>query len=446
MPTIASDKLNKHFISYLKNECGVLQDQKILLAVSGGVDSMVMAHLFLEANVICAIAHVNFCLRAEDADQDEQFVKAFAQAHQIPFYSTAFDTLTHAQGTKQSIQMAARQLRMNWFNEIIQKEHYDCIAIATHANDKMESFFLNTLRGTGLKGLSGIQARRDQVIHPLLFASKKDILAYAKKYCISYREDASNAKNTYKRNAIRNQVIPVLEQWQPDLLEKIGFIQELAKEHQKLLDQQVDIYARKNVHYHSGECIITITPELTSLFLFELLKLYAFEYKQISKIYEARFAVGKKFTSKISNLWIERGQLRIQKNNLEEKATKLEEYVFDIDKMPSFLQAHLLRIQTPIDFSNKQLIYLDYNQIQGPFILRRWRSGDAFQPFGMKGQKKLSDYFVDKKISRKEKFDKWILCDQKGIIWLLGMTIDERVKVTEKTQQILRLEYLPSFD
>ena len=273
------------FEKFLKSSCLIDSKNALLVGASGGVDSMVLCHLLHQSKQNFAMAHCNFQLRGEEANEDQKFVEKLASYYKVPFYSTQFKTQEFSDQESLSIQMAARQLRFKWFEEIRSSNTYDFIAIASHKDDSIETFILNLLRGTGLEGVSGIKPIQNKIIHPMLFADKKQILDYAQKNALGFREDSSNASINYKRNQVRNQVIPLLTQIQPDFVDKIIQFQQIAIEHQSILASKVSEYQNTYVKGYSNNVIIEITTDLSEIILHELLKPFSFEHKQNFKIF-----------------------------------------------------------------------------------------------------------------------------------------------------------------
>jgi len=424
-------------------------NDSILLTVSGGIDSVVMCELFKQSNVPFAIAHCNFQLRGKESTEDESFVEMLAEKYAVPFHSISFDTKKHAKKHKLSTQLAARELRYSWFEEIRTQYQYKYIATAHHQDDSIETFFINLLRGTGIKGLHGILPSQGKIIRPLLCTNKKSILAFAKKQKLNYREDSSNRSDKYTRNKIRHTLIPLLnninKSANANILTSIEnlkyaealYIKEIEKKTINLIKkegrvQQISISGLKKLK--------PMEP-----YLFELLHPLGFNSSVIHEIINAIDAEsGKQFYSDTHRLIKDRNCLLIEDIKQSNKLNDLQK---------------VLKNSSNVFFNNKQLTFkiikhdsktllnqapsvaqFDYDKIVFPLIIRKWKQGDSFQPIGMKGKKKLSDYFIDKKISLLEKENCYVLESNGNIIWVIGYRMDDNYKITNSTKNIYFVE------
>jgi len=439
-----------HMLEAFKNH--ILQKKivkagdKLLLALSGGMDSMVMAHLFKGAGFDMGIAHCNFKLRGLEADRDAQLVEAFALNNKLFYKSIAFDTEDHAREQGISIQMAARNLRYDWLEEVRAQYGYDWIATAHHADDVIETFLINLVRGTGIKGLTGIPYRRDRIIRPLLFTTRRDIEAYAAAHQIKFRDDKSNAELKYKRNIIRHEIMPQLEELNPsfrknflETMERLGQLGEMFSEtiqnHRKTLireeQDRMVIHLQKLKSEPYGPAI-----------LFEFLSPFAVPPRMIQQLMEdACRSSGRQFFTPTHRLVIDRDTLIVHpyENHDTVEFTLADDQ--GILEEPIYLKWGIRKKTGDASYSNvPSTATLDADQIQFPLILRRWQQGDRFQPLGMKGQKKLSDFFTDLKLSIPEKESVWILTSRNQIIWVVGYRIDHRYRITTATRRILRLD------
>ncbi|MFO7827152.1 MAG: tRNA lysidine(34) synthetase TilS [Bacteroidales bacterium] len=423
-----------------------LKDDKILLGVSGGIDSIVMMHLFRILGYNIAIAHCNFQLRGDESDQDEEFVARLAENYQIPFHAARFNTEEIAEKEGISIQMAARDLRYEWFDELSLNNNYNYIAIAHNKNDLIETFLINLSRGTGIKGLTGIKHKSGKIIRPILFASRDAIEKFCHDNNFEYREDSSNQTTKYSRNLIRHEIIPAFESINP------SFIDTMVDNINKLKDTE-EIYA-KNIKtafthttsekdqkiYFSIDKIKALEPIET--YMFEFLSPYGFSVSQINDIISSLEGIsGKQFFSPTHRLIKDRSDLILE----EISFTQPKQYFIDDGteqiNIPSELS--FKRIEKQDDFSiktDKNIAQLDYHKLEFPLTLRKWNKGDYFMPLGMKNLKKLSDFFIDNKISIADKENIWILESGNKIAWIVGMRIDERFKITDTTSQILEIE------
>ncbi len=438
----------KHFIQFILQHGLFLKNEQILLAVSGGIDSTVMAHLFHEAQFRFAIAHCNFDLRGNESEDDEKFAESLAGQFKVQFFSTKFQTSDFAEKKRISIQMAARELRYDWFEQIRLNNKFDFIATAHHLDDQIETFLINLIRGTGLAGLHGIPVKNRQVIRPMMFTFRKDIEEYATERGISYRTDLSNNETKYLRNKLRHEVLPRLCSINP------GFPQGLTETIRKISDfETIGNRALKEWTDHAlavnGTCK---TMKISDLLKFNPVEPYAwaflspfgFNETQVTNILESLLKKNRNvFCSPTHRLVKERGYLNIYQ--IEEKATSRPV------KINSF--EHKRRITIPLKliferFANVEFYKipltdktasLDFEKLKFPLILRKWEQGDSFYPLGMKKKKKLSDFFIDQKFPMQEKEQTWLLCSGRDIVWIVGHRIDHRYRVTGSTVEILRI-------
>ena len=474
----------EQFLAYI-NRCHLLAEgEKAVLALSGGIDSMVLADVLLKFKVQFVAAHCNFHLRGEESDGDEQFVRDFAERKGIQCFVKHFDTEKYAVEQGISIEMAARDLRYAWFEELRQQLGYNKTAVAHHADDQAETFFINLLRGAGLRGLKGMQPQNGVVIRPLLWASREQIRQYALENQIVWREDHTNAESVYLRNKIRNQLLPVFDELQPDArqglyksLEHLSSENELYRELLKeklscLVEEQdgVSVIARRNDEAIqtnksfrvSLDCFVPrndakrlseakvpepAVPEAnrrvegpTSFqLLFEWLRQYGFNTDQVRFIYDAmETGIGNKYYSPTHQLVIGRNELQL--SEIEENG--YEEFQIGIGEKELFSPVHLKFAQFAqfADFTldkSPDVAQLDFDKLKFPLTLRHWRHGDRFHPLGMKGSKLLSDFFVDQKFTEWEKRNVWLLVSADNeILWVVGHRIDDRFKVTNLTKKI----------
>jgi tRNA(Ile)-lysidine synthase len=410
-----------------------LKDQKLLIAVSGGLDSVVLTHLFSELNIPISLAHCNFQLRKKESDLDEEFVKKISQKTSNQIFNIKFKTEEFSKKHKLSTQIAARELRYNWFQELLKQKHLDFVLTAHHADDNLETFLINLTRGTGLDGFTGIPAINGNIVRPLLAFSREEILAYAQTNNIVWREDASNASTKYIRNKIRHQIVPVLKEINPNLLETFARTSANLKESKQIIeDKLADISSEvMETTYSIGLQItkfsIAKINELSNpkAYLYPLLKAYNFTaWNDIYNLLSAQS--GKQIFSKTHRLLKDRDFLILSAKIL---STASEEK-FRVEK-------NALEILNPIHLifedihqkstENKQTIYVDKDVLKYPLIVRKWRNGDYFYPIGMQGKKKLSNYFKDEKFSLFEKEDTWLLCTAENeIIWVINHRQDKR--------------------
>ena len=421
---------------YIKHHHLFSKGDKLILAISGGLDSVALAYLLKQLEYDFTMAHCNFGLRNKESDADEVFVKKLAKKLGVKCFTKSFETLKFATENKISIQMAARDLRYDWFENLRQKLRFDFILTAHHRDDDMETFFINLLRGTGIKGMLGVPQKKESIVRPLLFTKKNEIYEFLKKNKIEYREDSSNKDDKYLRNKIRLQLIPLLEQMNPSFKETLTkemdylsgisevYFTQIGRKKEQLLKQEMDYFTISIAELKK------LNPLQT--YLYELLNPFGFlNVQDICNALETQ--PGKQFFSATHRITIDRKQLIIQAIQEVEKV----ELQIDESEKECFSPIHLgFTITENFNIQNDSTIaMLDYDKLEFPLFLRKWKKGDFFFPLGMKGKKKLSDFFIDNKISIPEKEQIWVLCSTDEIIWVVGMRISERFKISEKTKK-----------
>jgi tRNA(Ile)-lysidine synthase len=435
--------MQDRFITYILEQKLVTRNDKVLLAVSGGIDSVVMLDLFRRSDFQFGMAHCHFHLRGHESDEDERFVKQLSRRYKSQYHVTHFNTETYARENKLSIQMAARELRYNWFEEICDQYGYTHVATAHNQDDVIETFLINLGRGTGIRGLTGIKPKSGRIIRPLLYASRSEIKQYADKCAIAYREDSSNLSVYYTRNKIRHEIIPLFEEINP------SFRSSLVETIRKLNDIE-DIYLnsieniKNELFEKKGESAFIDLKKLDSLpgkltILFEILSGYHFISSQIAGIIDSLKAhSGKQFYSSTHRLIKDRNAFII--TPLKESESKR----YYIDEGMEQVREPISMDLLIVDYNNsfilpreKNIACLDYEKLNFPLILRKWHEGDYFQPLGMEHHKKLSDFLIDEKLSIAEKEDQWLIVSDDDIVWVVNQRIDERYKITGSTSQIL---------
>lgn len=445
-----------NFITYIQQqELFRLSRDRILIAVSGGMDSVALVQLCKKAGVKFGIAHCNFQLRAQESDADAQFVQDLAQQMKVPFYQVSFETKKEAALTKKSIQVAARDLRYEWLEGIRKTNDYQYIAVGHHHNDSIETLLINLTMGCGIRGLHGILPKNGLLIRPLLFSTRADIEAYIQKGNFEYREDSSNSSTKYTRNALRHLVVPQLQRINPNLEQTFeeNFLR--FRETEALYDYAIQQLKKETVTQKGTSLWIEIegvskAPSPLSL-LYEILQAYQFKSSKIQYIYNRRAEEsGALYTSKTHQLLRDRTHWIVSpissnnasKYNLEGLNKNIDTHTkgtIDIENVA--FQWEILKQKSNLK-TNSNRIYLDLDQLNFPLHLRHWKDGDVFYPLGMQGKKKkLSKFFKDIKMNRFDKDATWLLCDKKGaILWVLGQRADERFKVLETTKRILKLD------
>ncbi len=448
------------FTTYIKKEKLFSKTDTILLTVSGGIDSVVMCELFKQAGYKFGIAHCNFQLRGDESEGDENFVEELAEKYGVKFHSVSFDTSTFAKKNKLSIQVAARKLRYEWFEEIRTQFDYSFIATAHHQDDSIETFFINLIRGTGIAGLHGILPKQNNIIRPLLFTNKNQIEIFAKKNKLKHREDSSNASDKYLRNKIRHQLIPLLKELNPDISKTISEDIQRLSGTEKVYKKEIENKRSKIIKQDKNEILISI-KELKKLnpiesYLFEFLYPFGFNSTMVDEIIESlNGQSGKQFFSATHRLIKDRDFLLIESRRKTQESRQQNEESHRIKKNQKNLTIDGLKLkfkiiaktpnlptgqagsklQTPNSKTN-----IDFDKLQFPLEIRKWEKGDSFHPLGMNGKKKLSDFFIDKKISISEKENTWLLTSKNQIVWVIGLRLDDRFKVTDKTKKIYFVE------
>ncbi|MCO6500161.1 MAG: tRNA lysidine(34) synthetase TilS [Vicingus serpentipes] len=439
--------LQKFKTYYQKNDLFSSSD-KILLAVSGGKDSMAMIHLFRDCNLTFGVAHCNFSLRGAESDADEELVKSVCEKHNIPFHQTTFNTNNYAEQNGISIQMAARELRYDWFEKIREENGYDYVATAHHKNDVAETMLINLIKGTGLSGLHGIRNKKDKIVRPILCFTRQEINQFILEEQIDFREDKSNSEVKYTRNRIRHSVIPEMEAINPSVVETLNVEAEQFLELEKILHDKIEDEKKRLFRDERGMISISIYElkklnPLTS-YLYLLLKDYGFNKSDITDVIHSMDGEsGKRFYSSTHELTKDRDVFLLQdRQNVESEKFIINELA-DIEKLPISFSYSLKNYDSDIEIQkSKDFAYLDIEKIQFPLIMRKWRKGDTFQPYGMKGRKKLSDYWIDNKVPLPEKKEKWVLEANGKIIWLVGERIDDNYKLTNQSNKVLLLQLL----
>ena len=431
------------FQSHIFQNFPFLSGKKLLLATSGGLDSMVMVDLFRKLSFEIAIAHCNFQLRGVESFEDQNFVQHYAEANEIKLFVTQFDTEAFAKDYKLSTQVAARELRYNWFHELLETENFDYVLTAHHADDNLETFLINLVRGTGLDGLTGIPAKNENVIRPLLLFSRQEIEQYAKEDNIDWREDSSNALDKYLRNKIRHNLIPILKELNTDFLSSFHKTQVYLQE-SKTMVEDASIMVYQQVAKESGEDIHFDLNKLQQLpnyksYLYQWLREFGFlAWEDIYDLVESQS--GKQVFSNEFRLLKNRGFLILSPINNEDK--KEEYYIFkDQKEIDSPLNLSFSKV-ADIGIGSNRAIFVDEDKLHFPLVLRRWKEGDSFQPFGMEGKsKKVSKIFKDEKLSLIDKENTWLLCSDDKIIWIIGIRQDERFKIEKTTKNRIQIQW-----
>lgn len=431
------------FKQHLTSSFPFLEGKKILIAISGGVDSVVLTHLLYKLNYNITLAHCNFQLRENESDLDEQFIIKLGDKFNIDTFTIKFSTREYQNKNKLSTQLAARELRYNWFFKLLEEQKIDYVATAHHSNDNLETFLINLTRGTGLEGLTGIPPINGKIIRPLLKFSREEILNYATLNNIEWREDISNTETKYIRNKIRHNVIPVLKEINPNLINSFNNTSTFLQEGQQIIDDTIKQKSLEIISY-DGEIIkfnIKKIKEFTNpkAYLYHLFKKYGFtEWNDVFNLIYTQ--TGKVLTTKSHTLLKDRDFLLLLPSdkfiNTENQLVRINSNDSKVSYPINLLFKNVQKT-TSLD---KNAIYVDKNSLNYPLTLRKWNDGDFFYPKGMLGKKKVSKYFKDEKLSLIEKQNIWILCSGKNeIIWILGKRQDRRFLPSDKTINMLQI-------
>lgn len=406
---------------------------KVLVALSGGADSVGLLRVLIDLGYTCECAHCNFHLRGEESDRDEQFVCSLCQEHQIPLHVKHFETESYAKEKQISIEMAARELRYAWFEELRNETKSMVIAVAHHRDDSVETFLLNLIRGTGINGLKGIQAKNGHIVRPLLETSRENILNYLDHLQQNYVTDSTNLQDEYMRNKIRLNLLPIMKEMNPSIMESIQDTAQKLSETANIYNQNRKEILETSIQTTSDGYMLPIRTILEDTapqsLLHEWLSPVGFNSSQIKDIHQSlkNEQSGKLFISNEWELLRDRDFLILQPKQKEEKIPEIIIETIEVDN--DFI---LLK--------DKNIACLDADKVALPLEIRKWKKGDKFFPFGMKGQKKVSDYLTDKKFSLFQKEKQYVACSEGKIVWLIGERTDERFKITERTQRALILK------
>ncbi len=433
------------FEKHIKSQFPLLFEQKILVAVSGGLDSMILTDLCLKSRLNIALAHCNFKLRKEESDREEAFVSDYAKTHKLTFFTKQFNTTHFAENSKISIQMAARELRYNFFDELCRTHQFDVILTAHHADDNLETFFINLSRGSGIDGLTGIPKINNKIVRPLLPFSRNQICEYAKMHHIQWCEDSSNTSLKYKRNALRHELVPVLKSIYPTILDALNTTQnnllasqDLLKNHIEDIESRVVTFSNPNETHYDIKQLKLLNP-LRS-YIYPLFGKYGFtDLDELYHLVDAQS--GKQIHSNTHAVLKDRNVLILTPKS----ASKLD-FFLSITNLVKEIKLsefgiHLnFTLDSNLGNSSKNTLFLDHDKLQFPLVLRSWVEGDFFYPSGMNGKKKLSKYFKDEKLSLIQKSKVLLLCSNEEVVWVVGMRPDARFLATSETKHILNIK------
>jgi tRNA(Ile)-lysidine synthase len=434
--------MNKLVYKYIKNKNLFTKENHLLLAISGGADSVFLFFILKELGYNIELAHCNFNLRGADSDNDESFVKCLADKYGIKCHVKSFETQKYASNQKISIQMAARDLRYKWFDNLLEDRNLDYVITAHHKDDSIETFLINLIRGTGINGLCGISSKNKNIIRPLLKISKKEIKLYLSQNKIKYCNDSSNLDIKYLRNKIRHKLIPLLKEMNPNIEDVISEEIFIFDGISKIFTKQIERIRAQLLLEKDGIYKLNVSElmqlEYLEIILFEILKPFGFSNtNQIIKTINSQS--GKQFISKTHQLVIDREEIII--SILENCQDDIE--ILDLEVEITSPLSMKFTLSHNLSFSkNRNIAKLDFHKLSFPLKLRKWKYGDQFKPLGMHNFKKLSDFFIDEKYSILDKQKQWILCSKGAIIWIVGNRIDDRYKIDTNTKKAYIAEIL----
>jgi tRNA(Ile)-lysidine synthase len=441
----------ERFREYIEQHNLFSAEDTILLAVSGGIDSMVMAELFHRSGYKFAIAHCNFGLRGSESNQDEAFVASLAESFGVKFYVKHFKTREYAGFNKISVQMAARTLRYEWFEELLESEGFSALATAHHLDDQIETFFINALRGTGISGLHGILPTRINIVHPMMFAFRRQIEDFASDEAISFREDSSNRTTKYVRNKIRHDLIPILAEINLDFRKTLTSTIERIRDAELILRNSIDKISSEIITENDDVVKLNISLlkqyEPVDLYLYELLQPYNFNRSVCEEIADSLNDIsGKQFFSPTHRLLKDRETLIITETGQDDPDSIAETFIDELtEEITKPVHLRVTRIGNSPDLKvpkTGSIALLDVSKLKFPLKLRKWKEGDSFIPYGMNNSKKLSDFFIDNKFSIVEKENAWLLISGNSIAWLIGHRIANPFRISNDTSEILKIELL----
>jgi tRNA(Ile)-lysidine synthase len=435
------------FTTFIRDKELARQNDKILMAVSGGIDSMVMASLFLRAGYLTGIAHCNFSLRGKESDLDEELVKDFAGKHNAVFHSERFNTKEYAASKGISIQMAARELRYSWFEKIRSENGYSSVAVAHNFNDNTETLLLNLVRGTGITGLTGIKPRSNNIIRPLLFAKRSEIEEYSAAHGIVFREDRSNSDTKYLRNKIRHKVLPLLRELNPSVEDTLGeTILRLTGINELVSD--ITARLRKELSEENGYSVLFDVNKLSpycsnSSLIYELFRPYGSSGVPVDDLINIiNGRTGSMVTTASHTILKDRELLIVRPLTEPDDAALIFNGIDELAGSGLFSEVVLLDADPHFIIPPAREVHcLDAGSLRFPLEVRHWRKGDSFYPLGMNNMKKLSDYFTDRKFSLFDKESALLLISGGTVAAILGERTDNRFRIGSSTSKILKLTF-----
>jgi tRNA(Ile)-lysidine synthase len=438
--------LLQSFTSTLHQHKLSAEKDRLLLAVSGGLDSSVLCALCHQAGYAFAIAHCNFQLRGAESDRDEVFVKNVGNNYNVDVHVQKFDTAVYATDRKISIQEAARVLRYEWFAQLADEHAFTCTLLAHHADDNIETLLMNFFRGTGLQGLTGIPQEhtgKNMLLRPMLSFRRQQILEFATTNQLKWVEDSSNESSKYTRNFFRNELLPAIKKVYPQVEDNLLDNIDRFRKVQALYQPAVEQLKSKVVVQHLNEVRLPVKKikqyQGTSL-LYEIIKEYGFSEKQTTEVFKLTDAASGKFVANERFQIIRHGLWLIIAPVIAAAETiAIDKGVQQVDFVGGTLDLQTIAQDIFTLNTQPQVAQLDARHMQYPLLLRKWKTGDYFYPLGMRKKKKLSRFFIDQKLAKNQKENMWVIESNKKILWVVGMRIDDRFKITEATEQVLQL-------
>lgn len=434
------------FQNHIDYNLSFLRKGRSILAISGGIDSVVLTQLCKSLDFDFALAHCNFTLRGEESNSDEEFVEQLGENLDLEVFSQCFDTESYAKENKLSIQMAARELRYDWFNDLANELDFDYILTAHHADDNFETFLINFTRGTGLNGLTGIPPINDNIIRPLLPFAREEIETYAKQNGISWREDSSNSGRKYLRNKLRHEFVPILKEINPQLLDSFQNTLDNLNDTADIVEESLNAVAKRAIVDVDENGVTYKVSEFKKVnnsraYLFEMFKNYGFtEWDDAVGLLDAETG---KYVKSNTHLLTKHREFLILRDIGDSNNSEIVSGSHQIEELKDFKSPiGTLQFKTvdKSDNNSNTTIYVDAEKVRLPLTLRKWQKGDVFRPIGMKGKKKLSKYLKDEKLKPFEKGNTWLLLSGDDVIWVIGHRADERFKMTDVTKEILRIK------
>ncbi len=419
-------------------------EKPVVVGISGGADSVALLHILVSLGYKCIAAHCNFNLRGDESFRDEQFTTDFTQRLQVPLCKISFETNKYAQENRLSVEMAARELRYRWFEELLNTYDADAVAVAHHRDDSVETLLINLTRGSGLTGLTGIKPKNGNVVRPLLCVSREDIYAYIENNGLEYVTDSSNSSDIYTRNFIRLKVIPLLEEINPSVKASLARTANHLYDASLIYNHSIEEARRVIIQNNRLSISALLSFPAPATILYEMLKPYGFS----RTVCESIFTIldkdsGRIFYSSTHRLLKDRSDLLIDVLSGEESKAYLINLEDDNVDLPVELKPEIVVIKEDYQIEkDRKFAYFDFDKLSFPLVLRHWQEGDWFVPFGMKGKKKISDYFSDKKFSLFDKEKTWLLCSGQDVIWIVGERTDNRYRIEKTTKRVLKLKFI----